>query len=503
MTGLPLPARVVPHGTLRRLPGRVLRVDAAARPEIIDAVTALAAAAFDVTVTAGGAAPDVVLVDERVEAPAPLGADPRPGSRRGCSEAYRIRPAGDRLTIAAGSAEGHFRGLVTLLGACSDVLPGLEVDDHPLRAWRGLSLDVVRRRFPVDEVCRVIDLLAVHGLNVLHLHLTDTQGWAFAVPGYAALADDDAYTAADLDALEAYAHGRFVTIVPEVDVPGHVPARMARVVPVRAGVHPFLTAIDADDPGVEALLQAAFGELAARFASPHLHLGGDEAFGASVEGFARTVAAASRIIRARGRTPIGWQEASRAGALAPGDLGQLWIADRDRLDPEKATAAVPVEFRALIAQAAPLFAESAHDAARLGAAGVGVIVSSSDPLYLDRRPSEASLDATQHEAWQRLGNPGYEPTSSLSILDWHPESQPDIAANGLTVAGIEAALWCETVRDLDDAATLLLPRLALVAQKAWGDADRDRVTAAAASSAPVWERLGFGAFHRSRDIFRP
>jgi len=503
MTGLPLPARAVTHGTLRRLPGRVLRVDAAARPDIVDAVTALAARAFDVIVTAGGCAPDVVLVDAPVPAPAALGADPRAGERRGCSEAYRIRPTSDRLEIAAGSAEGHFRGLVALLAACGGALPGLEVDDHPRYAWRGLSLDVVRRRFPVDEVCRVIDLLAVHGMNVLHLHLTDTQGWTFAVPGYEALADDDAYTAADLDALEAYARARFVTIVPEVDVPGHVPARMARVVPVREGVHPFLTAIDTDDPGVEALLAAAFGELAAHFASPHLHLGGDEAFGASAEGFARTVAAASRIIRARGRTPIGWQEASRAGALGPGDLGQLWIAERDRLDPEKVADTVPAEFRALVAQAGPLLAESAHDPARLGAAGVGVIVSSSDPLYLDRRPSEPSIDAAQRAAGERLGNPGYEPTPSLSVLDWQPETQPDIAANGLTVAGVEAALWCETVRDLDDASTLMLPRLAFVAQKAWGDADRDAVRAAAASTTAVWERLGFGAFHRSREIFRP
>jgi len=503
MTGLPLPARTITHGTLRRLPGRMLRVDAAARPEIIDAVTALAARAFAVTVTDGGCAPDVVLVDAPVPAPAALGADPRAGDRRGRSEAYSIRPVGDRLEIVAGSAEGHFRGLVALLPACAEALPGLEVDDHPRYGWRGLSLDVVRRRFPVDEVCRVIDLLAVHGMNVLHLHLTDTQGWTFAVPGYEALAGDDAYTAPGLDALEAYARDRFVTIVPEIDVPGHVPARMAGVVPVREGVHPFLTAIDTDDPGVEALLEAAFGELAAHFASPHLHLGGDEAFGASAEGFARTVAAASRIIRTLGRTPIGWQEASRAGVLGPGDLGQLWIAERDRLDPAKLADAVPAEFRTLVAKAGPLLAESAHDPARLAAADVGVIVSSSDPLYLDRRPSEPSLDAAQCDAWQRLGNPGYEPTPSLSILDWHPEAQPDIAANGLTVAGVEAALWCETVRDLDDVAQLLLPRLALVAQRAWGDADRDAVRAAAASTTVVWERLGFRAYHRSREIFRP
>lgn len=486
MTGTPAPAS---RTQLRRLPGRVLRVDAAARPEIVDVVSDLADRAFDLTLTPGGRAPDVVLVDDDRGAPAARGIDPRPADRAGRSEAYGIRPTGDRLVIAAGSAEGHFRGLVALLRACGDGLPALAVAEHPHHAWRGLSLDVVRRRFTVDELHRVIDLLAVHDLNVLHLHLTDTQGWTFAVPGHAGLGDT--YTGDDLTALERYARERFVTIVPELDVPGHVPAGLEAHVPVAVGAHPMLRWLDAASDGVRPLLADAFGELAARFSSPFLHLGGDEAFGAPDDVYAHTVRAAADIVRELGRRPIGWQEAIRAGALEPDGIVQQWIAERDRFDAAAVRARLSVEYHPLVDVAAACFAQAGDDPARIAAAGLPVIASMSDPLYLDRRPADASRDPGQRELWERLGNPAYEPLPTASVLDH---------ALPAGAAGIEAALWCETVRDIDDVAALLLPRLALVAARAWGAAP-DAARAGVASATHAWKRLGFGGFHRSSDIF--
>jgi len=132
-----------------------------------------------------------------------------------------------------------------------------------------------------------------------------------------------------------------------------------------------------------------------------------------------------------------------------------------------------------------------------------VIVSASDPLYLDRRPAEPSRDDAQNARLAHLGNPGYDATPSTDVLRWDPFAQSDIRRHGITVAGIEAALWCESVRDLDDVALLLLPRLALVAQRAWGgeDAGVDDVLAAARGHERHWAALGFRNIHRSTEVF--
>lgn len=500
---LPLPRTVVTDGILRALEDQVLRVDVAGQIELIPALADLSLRAFGVRVIADSEDPDVILVDEDVRLPAPEGIDPRPSERVGRSEAYRIRTDGDRLRLSADSAEGYFRGLVTLAGSCTSGLPAISVDDHPRFAWRGLSLDVVRRWFPADEVRRVIDLLALHKLNVLHLHLTDTQGWRFSVPGYPELASPDHYSGDELRALEEYARERFVTIVPEVDVPGHVSESLVAIdgVEVTTGRHPFFAYLDIDAPGVRTLLTAAFAHLAAAFASPRLHLGGDEAFGAPHEVYLRTVAGAAEIIRSQGREPIGWQEAVRAGVLGSDGLVQLWIAERDRFDAEKVKRTVPDQLHALVDQAASLFDLSLDDAGRIGVAGLHTIVSSSDPLYLDRRPSEPSRRTAQNSAHESPGSTGYDPVPTISVLDWDPAAQADIDGNGIRIAGIEAALWCETVGSFADAATLLLPRLGLVAQQAWGAASPRRVLAAAAASESAWTGLGFADFYRSSEIF--
>jgi hexosaminidase len=107
-------------------------------------------------------------------------------------------------------------------------LPAARVLDAPRYAWRGLSLDVARTSFTTDEIRRMIDLLALYKLNVLHLHLTDDQSWRLPVGRSSEdrLSDNAFYSAEDLRALVAYAADRFVTIVPEVDTPGHAIALM-------------------------------------------------------------------------------------------------------------------------------------------------------------------------------------------------------------------------------------------------------------------------------------
>ncbi|MGV2982125.1 family 20 glycosylhydrolase [Microbacterium sp. AGC85] len=502
---LPLPQSMVQGPVLRALHDRSVRVDGASFD--LAAIADLALRGLGIRIVSDADDPDVVLRVEVVDAPAPVGADPRPDGRSGVSEAYRIRPLDGRLVVSGAGQEALFRGLLTVLAAIvDDELPSIDVLDHPRFPWRGLSLDVVRRWFCVEEVERIIDLLALHKLNVLHIHLTDSQAWRFAVPGRAALTPDaEHYSAADLDRLVAYARERQITMIPEVDVPGHVAGSVEAdgTVAVTTGFHPMVRYLEWDAPGVADLIRDALDVLTAHFDAPYLHLGGDEAFGAPHESFTAFLRAAVSEVRSRGRRVIGWQEAIRADAFDPRDLAQLWIADRDRFDADAMKSRVPEEYHSLVDTAAVLFAEAVDDPARIASSGVATIVSSSDPLYLDRRPSEPGLDQAQNERFVPVGNDGYPATPSTDVLRWDPLAQRDVHESGIAVAGIEAALWCETVSDFDDAALLLLPRLGFVAQRAWGavDVDLDEVLTATRAQTARWSALGFANFYRSSEVF--
>src|SRR5699024_12581960 len=144
-------------------------------------------------------------------------------------EGYTLHLVDGEAHLAAATATGIFRGLTTVVqlaqvGTGGVCLPGGQLRDAPLLAWRGLSLDVARDFRTVAEVEAVIDLLALYKLNVLHLHLTDNQAWRLvsaAYPQLTAASGGGAFSAADLRHLAGYAADRFCTLVPEIDLPGH------------------------------------------------------------------------------------------------------------------------------------------------------------------------------------------------------------------------------------------------------------------------------------------
>ncbi|KAL1405698.1 hypothetical protein Q8F55_007366 [Vanrija albida] len=171
------------------------------------------------------------------------------------AEGFKITINSTGVTVAGGSTAGVFRGLVALDQLRDPHAPTLPVPygtwaSAPAHAWRGCMLDVARHFRPVDDVRRYIDLMARHGLNTLHLHLTDDQGWRYEVPGWPLLTTvggvrgatqlghgpqstvepgthEGWYSTADLRAIVAHAAARFVTVVPEVEFPGHVQAALA------------------------------------------------------------------------------------------------------------------------------------------------------------------------------------------------------------------------------------------------------------------------------------
>jgi len=427
-----------------------------------------------------GDAPDLASL------PAPLGLDPAGPPR---DERYALTVDRSGVRLRAREPAGVARGLTSLLQltatatttaaatarAAGDaaLLPALDILDAPRFAWRGLTVDVVRRFFPPAQIRTLIDLAALYKLDVLHLHLTDDQGWRVQAGRAAPMREPDGtfYTDDEVRALVAYAADRFVTLLPEIDTPGHGLA-LLRLHPeldsgrnlVRPG-HPHQSAwLDPELPATFEVLDAALAELAGLFPGPFLHIGGDEPYGMPDQAYGVYVRRLKQAARALGKRTVGWQESIRAGA-DPGHVIQYWM-DASSLG-VGGEAPVPPE---VAARVTANYRRARTDLEQALAHGVPVIVSPQAHCYFDVPYAEAPADPAQQERRDRVGLRSYARKTLADTFDWDPVAVLGPAARPDHVAGIEAALWCETVRDVDDLTFLLLPRLAGTAEKAWGAA---------------------------------
>ena len=410
--------------------------------------------------------------DEFGMLPAPLGVSPR--GDRPQDERYSLTVSAGQGVLRAAEPVGVARGLTTLIQLLAATpreisLPGGRILDAPRYAWRGLSLDLARTFVTPDEVRRVIDLLALYKLNVLHVHLTDDQSWRLPVGRPAGSGEPDAafYSAEDLRALIAYAADRFVTVVPEVDMPGHVSALLRMRPELNSGRNevefPLGHArragwLDPELPATFTLVQDVLTGVAEIFPSPYIHIGGDEPWGMPHDRYVSYVRWVRDFVRSLGKRPLGWQESARAG-LGPDDIIQYWLSGI-ALAPS-----VPAEVRAKIDAD---LAVAPRDVGTAVAASVPVIVSPQSHCYLDVPYAEPSADPAQAERYGRVGLRIYAPMTVAQSFDWEPAEALG-AGRAAQVAGVEAAVWAETVSDFGDLSFLLLPRLPGVAHKAWSD----------------------------------
>ncbi|MFD0901855.1 family 20 glycosylhydrolase [Actinomadura sediminis] len=527
------------EGDLRLVLGTPADAASITRPRGIDPRTAAhhpppatppvpgAASAGAASAGAGSPAVDASAAADTVTAAAAAGVPGAAGAATsGGREGYGLVVDGDGgCTVTAGDAEGLFRGAVTFAQLLRRdgggfVAPRVRIADGPAFAWRGLSLDVVRRFFTVDQVKKVVDLLALYKFNVLHLHLSDSQAWRLEIgawprltdpqtwPGRLTNADDGvrpSYTQDDFREIVAYAAARFVTVVPELDMPGHVLAAV-RAYPELQGpdepVHKLLAYLHPRGDATFRFVEDVLREVAALTPGPFLHIGGDEAFGMPDELYREFVAGALEIGRATGKRVVAWQEAARSGALTPADVAQEWVGAGDEFDADAARESIPPEYHALVDVMAAAFAESARDVPAAVAAGTPVLASASSVMYLDRRYAEDSRDAAQTARRTRVGHESYEPRTCRELFDWTPGTLTEIP-DGADLAGVEAAIWCETVEGFDDLAFLLLPRLPGIAEKAWTPARTgwDDYRHRLASHPAWWDALGWRDHYRSTTAF--
>ncbi len=363
---------------------------------------------------------------------------------------YSLSVSGSSVVARAGesgaaAARATHDQLLELTGGS---VPAMEITDAPRYRWRGLMLDISRHFFGPDTIRKVIDLAALYKLNVLHLHLTDDQGWRFEVRNRPELTETSKdtqvggegggfLTAADLQALVEHAAERGIAVVGEIDLPGHTHAALHAVPGLNPdGVSPGAytgtevghSTLRLELPETAGFLEDVVSALVAQTPGEFLHVGGDEVEHLSGEEYTAFIQHVEALVLRHGRRPVFWQEAAPA-LLDTRSVVQMWISTGDGAEVVAA-------------------ARRGHD----------VILSPGNRTYLDMK----------HEPSDRLGLTWAGIIDVRDAYDW----DPDTVLAGLPpdrILGVEAPLWTETIETEDDLFSMLLPRLAAFAEVAWSD----------------------------------
>ena len=391
-----------------------------------------------------------------------------PGEPLG-DEGYRLEIRDGRARIQAETDAGRFYAERTMSRLSEDgPPPDLSIADRPRFAWRGFMLDVARHFFGVADVCRLIDRLADYKLNVLHLHLSDDQGWRLAIDAWPRLAGHGGfYSHDDLRVIVRYAADRHIMVVPEIDAPGHVQAAIAAYpelgVPGSSteryfGTEVGFSSLDVHSDLTYRFLDDVFAELAALTPGPFLHIGGDEAHSTSRDDYLAFMARVQPLVGKHGKRLVGWEEVASA-RLADGAVVQHWK------DPALARAATRQ--------------------------GAQLIMSPADRVYLDMK----------YDGGTPLGLDWAGHVELRDSYEWDPAE----LAGAEAILGVEAPLWTETITTIEELETMLLPRLCAVAEVAWTpqrERDWEGFRARVAREAARWDAAGV-AYHRSPQVDWP
>jgi hexosaminidase len=408
-------------------------------------------------------------------------------------EGYSLEVQKDRIEIKASKPAGFFYATQTLRQLLpaeiesqqlqSNVewlVPVVSITDHPSFKWRGFMLDVSRHFTPKDDVLKLIDYLALHKINTLHLHLVDDQGWRIEIKKYPKLTKVGAwrvdhedkpwgerprqqpgekatfggfYTQDDIKEIVAYAQKRFINIVPEIEMPAHVNSALAAyprfscsggpfTVP-SGGVWPITDIYCAGNDSTFLFLQDVLSEIIDLFPSKYIHVGGDEA---TKTEWAKCPKCKKRIkdeklknveelqsyfmkriekfINSKGRTLIGWDEILEGGL------------------PSEATVMSWRGFQGGIEAA-----KQGHD----------VVMTPTSDCYFDYY--QGPMDQ------EPLAIGGYLPLSK--VYNFNPIA-PEISAEGAKhILGGQANLWTEFVPNFKHVQYMVFPRIAALSEAVW------------------------------------
>lgn len=370
-------------------------------------------------------------------------------------EGYKLTVTKNSINLEAAAPAGLFYGVQTLRQLLPNEIESktikkiqwrvrtISIKDFPRYKWRGAMLDVARHFFGVKDVKRYIDLLAFYKINKLHLHLSDDQGWRIEIKswqnltkigGSTAVNGDPGgyYTQEDYKEIVDYAEEKFITIIPEIDLPGHTNAALVSYPELNcSGIAPkFYTGIEV---GFSSLciekeitykfIDDVIKELAAITPGEYIHIGGDEAKSTNEKDYIKFIERVEKIVKSHGKKIIGWEEISKAN-ISSSSVSQFWDS------PQHAVEAVKK--------------------------GMKLILSPSTKVYLDMKYNESTPLGL---FWA-----GY--TDIKKSYNWDPETEiPGVINNN--ILGIEAPLWSETLKTIKDIEYMTFPRLAGAAEIAW------------------------------------
>lgn len=366
------------------------------------------------------------------------------------AEGYEIVVSGESLTVNANGGAGFYYAIQTLnqlliKDGTWQIAAGT-IRDYPNFAWRGSMLDVARHFFYVEDVKRYIDLISRYKLNVLHLHLSDDQGWRIEIRSWPELTATGGktqvggngggfYSQEQYKEIVAYAAERFVTIVPEIDLPGHTNAALASYAdlncdgtakPLYEGIEVGFSTLCLSKEVTFKFVTDVMTELAAITPGGYLHIGGDEAAATPKEDYIQFINKFRAIVQGTGKKMIGWEEVAQA-AIDSGVVAQHW--------------------------------HSIEHATSAAAKGAKVILSPAKMVYLDMKYDSTTKLGLNWAAYIEVDD----------AYNWNPETLvPGLVREN--ILGIESPLWSETVTNMKEIEYLVFPRLPGVAEVAWSPA---------------------------------
>lgn len=370
-------------------------------------------------------------------------------------EAYGLIIKNDKIEIQANTKVAQFYAIKTLeqlLASKSKnriAFKNVEIIDEPQFAYRGSMLDLSRSFFNKDYILKHIDRLAFYKFNFLHLHLTDDQGWRIEIPSRPLLTEVSSNSAvrggvsgflsmADFKEIQKYANSKNITIVPEIDLPGHIYAALRVYPELNCKDYSNLTPAHVKPPepyrdtkvkwsklclakteATRSFVSDVIGDLVKNTTGPYIHIGGDEI---SDSLFLPFISWADTLVNSLGKTMIGWQEIRKA-QLNANSIVQIWRRD---------------------------FKQVAAETAKYGYQS---ILSPCNHTYLDHANDYKQLETTLN--WCEKGG-----IDLAQAYEWVPSHFKNIY-------GVEAPIWTEMVHSESEMDNRAWPRLLAIIEVAW------------------------------------
>ena len=370
-------------------------------------------------------------------------------------EGYQLIVNHESVNLTAKKPAGLFNGIQTIrqlfpakiemssVQSGPWAIPSVTVRDYPEYSYRGVMLDVARHFFQVADVKRYIDLMAGYKMNVMHLHLSDDQGWRIEIKKWPKLTEIGGSTQVDggkggfftqeqYAELVKYAAERYIMIIPEIDMPGHTNAALAsypelncneKATDLYTGTKVGFSTLCTGKELTYQFIADVFGELATLTPGPYLHIGGDESHVTKLEDYIPFVNRVQEIVAKTGKKIIGWDEIALS-TLKTNSFVQYWA--------------------------------KADNASKGVKQGAKVVMSPAANAYLDMQ-YDKNTKLGLHWAGYIEVDKGYS---------WDPATLvPGIGKEN--ILGIEAPLWSETVTNMKDIEYLVFPRLPGYAEIGW------------------------------------